>query len=140
MANEKETATGTTTETMNAVLLRVEALERQFSSLQRQIAEMTKPAAAPEQGITTVVKPQKAKGNTVSVKTDNGNIYQITFVDGVVTKNQFRRPTKPNEVISLDALMGDSKELSHLLNYALQNPSAGKGLYSITELTNTKGG
>ena len=66
MANEKETATETTTETMNAVLLRVEALERQFSSLQRQIAEMTKPAAAPEQGITTVVKPQKAKGITVS--------------------------------------------------------------------------
>ncbi len=118
----------------------IKDLQSRVEALEKQVAELSKPAAAPEQGITTVVKPQKAKGNTVSVKTDNGNIYQITFADGVVTKNQFRRPTKPNEVISLDALMGDSQELSHLLNYALQNPSAGKGLYSITELTNLQGG
>ncbi len=120
-------------EALNELNARVEALEK-------KVAELTKPMATPEQGITTVVKPQKAKGNTVSVKTDNGKIYQIKFSDGVVNKNQFRRPTKPNDVISLDELMGSSGELSHLLNYALQNPSGGKGLYTITELTNSQGG
>lgn len=113
-------------------------LEKKVAYLTARVEALEK-ANVPNIGAaTTIVKPSKAKGNTVSVKTTEGKLFQITFSDGVVQNNQFRKPSKPNEVITLDDLMADQSELTTLLNYALTNPSS--KLFTIVELTKTQGG
>ena len=113
-------------------------LEKKLAELTARVEALEKTNAPNIGSVTTIVKPTKAKGNTVSVKTTEGKVFQITFSDGVVQNNQFRKPSKPNEVITLDALMADESELTTLLNYAIANPSS--KLYTIAELTKTQGG
>lgn len=66
----------------------VAQLEKQAATIETLVAEVAKLKAGNTQPIVTNAQKVKAKGNSVSVKTDDGKVYEFVFTEGVVKNNQ----------------------------------------------------
>jgi len=110
----------------------VAQLEKQAATIETLVAEVAKLKAGNTQPIVTNAQKVKAKGNSVSVKTDDGKVYEFVFTEGVVKNNQFRDPQDPKKVISLDDLMASQDRLQVLLQQYLETPNARILTHTIT--------
>ena len=114
------------------ILNLAEQRARQAKTIEALVAEVAKLKEGNAQPVVTNAQKVKAKGNSVSVKTDDGKVYEFVFAEGVVKNNQFRDPQDAKKIITLDDLMASQDKLQVLLQQYLEAPNARILTHTIT--------